>query len=192
MTEAECRVRLTEAAVQDLHRLHRKDPQILRAVFAKMILLERNTEAGEPLLGALVGFRKLVVGDRHWRIVWRRTTDEAHQPTLEVAEVWAAGARADSEIYEELRQRIASLRRDDDERLASLADVVEEMGRLYADIPVHPEPELRPEIPEWLVQGLKANLHLTDEEIAGLGEDQAKGLLMKHWSGETDDVRHEE
>lgn len=64
-----CIVRLTEDAVSDLHRLHKKDPQIVRSVFKKMLLLEKSPEAGEPLLGALVGFRKLVVGDRDWRIV---------------------------------------------------------------------------------------------------------------------------
>ena len=64
-----CRVRLTEDAVSDLYRLQKKDPRIVRDVFKKMLLLERAADAGEPLLGALVGFRKLVVGDRDYRIV---------------------------------------------------------------------------------------------------------------------------
>ncbi len=64
-------VRLTEPAVEDLARLVRLDPQVARQALKKMILLERDPEAGEPLLGALIGFRKLIVGDRHWRIVWR-------------------------------------------------------------------------------------------------------------------------
>ena len=59
-----CVVRLTEDAVADLHRLGKKDPQIVRTVLKKMLLLERSTNAGEPLLGASIGFRKLVVGDR--------------------------------------------------------------------------------------------------------------------------------
>ena len=39
-------VRLTEDAIADLHRLHRKDPQIVRWAFKKMLLLERSVEAG--------------------------------------------------------------------------------------------------------------------------------------------------
>lgn len=63
-----------------------------------MLLLERSTEAGEPLLGTLLGCRKLVVGDRDYRIVWRETVDDAHQPVLDIAEVWAAGVRADTPL----------------------------------------------------------------------------------------------
>ena len=70
-----CVVRLSEDAIADLHRLGKKDPHIVRTVFKKMLLLERSTNAGEPLLGALLGFRKLIVGDRDWRIVWRVTAD---------------------------------------------------------------------------------------------------------------------
>ena len=83
-------VRLTEDAIADLHRLHRKDPQIVRWAFKKMLLLERSVDAGEPLLGDLIGFRKLVVGDRDWRIVWRTTTDTVGATVIDVAEVWAA------------------------------------------------------------------------------------------------------
>ncbi len=50
-------VRLIDPAVEDLARLVRLDPQVLRQVLKKLLLLERNPEAGEPLLGALVGFR---------------------------------------------------------------------------------------------------------------------------------------
>jgi mRNA interferase RelE/StbE len=35
----------------DLYRLQKKDPRILRDVFAQMLLLERSPNAGEPLLG---------------------------------------------------------------------------------------------------------------------------------------------
>ncbi|MCW2132330.1 type II toxin-antitoxin system RelE family toxin [Arthrobacter sp. VKM Ac-2550] len=64
-------VRLTDDAIADLRRLQKKDPQIVRWAFKKMLLLERPAHAGEPLLGSLIGFRKLAVGDRDWRIVWR-------------------------------------------------------------------------------------------------------------------------
>ncbi len=50
MTDRPCRVRLTEDAVADLQRLEKKSPQIVRDVFAKMLLLEPSNQAGEPLL----------------------------------------------------------------------------------------------------------------------------------------------
>ena len=58
-----------------------------------MLLLERDPLAGEPLLGTLVGYRKLVVGNRDWRIVWRASTDQRGTLTIEIAEVWAVVAR---------------------------------------------------------------------------------------------------
>ena len=64
-------VRLIDAAVGDLERIAAKDPNVLRAVLKKMLLLESDPNAGNPLLGELVGFRKLTVGDRQWRIIWR-------------------------------------------------------------------------------------------------------------------------
>lgn len=67
-----------------------------------MLLLEADPLAGEPLLGSLIGYRKLVVGNRDWRIVWRAVTDQRGIVSVEIAEVWAVGARADSEVYSEM------------------------------------------------------------------------------------------
>lgn len=62
-------VRLTDAALEDLDRLAASVPQALRWALKKMLLLEESPDAGEPLLGNLIGWRKLTVGDRDWRIV---------------------------------------------------------------------------------------------------------------------------
>lgn len=62
-------VRLTDPAVDDLAGLMRKDPKIARWALKKMIQLETDPEAGQPLVGALIGWRKLTVGNRDWRIV---------------------------------------------------------------------------------------------------------------------------
>lgn len=175
-----CVVRLTDGAVDDLRRLHKKDPRIVRAAFTKMLLLERSPDAGEPLLGPLVGFRKLVVGDRDWRIIWRVTRDADGTTVLEVSEVWAVGARADSEVYAELRERLE--RMGDAPELRPLAAVVASMGRLYESTPVTPEPAPAPDLPPWLQTALRAELHLTDQEIAGLSPLGAQLLLTQHWS----------
>lgn len=175
-------MRLTEDANQDLARLQKKDPQILRAVFKKMLLLERSPDAGEPLLGALVGFRKLVVGNRDYRIVWRRTQDRDAEPLLEIAEVWAAGARADSEVYEEMTARVDALKKSEMPAAQALAEVIERMGKLYADIEAHPEPSHGSELPHWLSLALQESLHLTLDQIKGLDQEKAQHLLSDHWS----------
>ena len=175
-----CIVRLTEDAVADLYRLHKKDPSILRAVFKKMLLLEQSPTAGEPLLGALVGFRKLVVGDRDWRIVWRITEDATGIPILDISEVWAVGARSDGAVYDELTSRVA--RMGDDPKIRPLKDVIIQMGRLYKSVEATAEPSRTPSLPEWMETALKDQLHLSSQEISRLTEQQAQKMLMEHWS----------
>lgn len=175
-----CIVRLTEDAVADLYRLHRKDPRIVRAVFKKMLLLEKSPDAGEPLLGALIGFRKLVVGDRGWRIVWRVTEDASGVPVLDISEVWAVGVRSDGEVHDELTRRVA--RMGDDPRVQPLKDVIVQMGTLYESIEATPEPQQGTGLPEWMETALKEQLHLSKQAISLLTEHQAQQKLMEHWS----------
>ncbi len=175
-----CIVRLTEDAVADLHRLHKKDPQIVRAVFKKMLLLEKSPEAGEPLLGALVGFRKLVVGDRDWRIVWRITEDAFGIPILDISEIWAVGARSDGEVYDELTSRVGRL--GNNPKIRPLKDVIVQMGRLYESVEAAAEPDRASSLPEWMISALKDQLHLSDREILGLTEQQVQERLMAYWS----------
>ena len=99
-------VSLTDPAVADLRRL---DGAPLAWALKNMLLLESDALAGEPLLGSLVGYRKLVVGNRDWRVIWRATTDERGTLTVEIAEVWAVGARSDGDVYAEMERRVASL-----------------------------------------------------------------------------------
>ena len=69
-------LRFTNAAVDDLLALQKKNRSALGWAMKKFILIERNPEAGAPLGGGLHGYRKLTVSDRDWRIVWRVTFDE--------------------------------------------------------------------------------------------------------------------
>ena len=64
-------VRFIDAAIDDLRALNKKDPQILGQIFKKLVLLEISADAGQPLAGPLSGYRKLTVGNRTWRIIWR-------------------------------------------------------------------------------------------------------------------------
>ena len=181
-TKAVARVRLTDDAVEDLLRLKRKDPQIVRAVLKKMLLLERSPKAGEPLLGALVGFRKLVVGNRDYRIVWRETRDVDQTPVLVIAEVWAAGARADSEIYKEMNARLERATSVGHPAAHELAAVLEKLGKRYFDLAPNEEPKSTTQLPGWLVEALRANLQLSCDELSALTQDEAQRLLAEYWS----------
>lgn len=182
MTDRPCRVRLTEDAVADLQRLEKKSPQIVRDVFAKMLLLERSNQAGEPLLGALVGFRKLPVNDRDYRIVWRATTDDEHNPVLEIAEVWAAGARSDSEVYEELQGRVSHMKTAGHPMAAPLSEVVAQMGRWYRSVHPSPEPQALAALPPWMFAALSETLHLTHDQISALSQVEAQQILTESWN----------
>lgn len=167
-------VRLIEPAVDDLARLVRRDPQVARQVLKKLLLLERDPEAGEPLLGALIGFRKLTVGDRHWRIVWRVTTDDLGTRVVEIAEVWAAGARSDAAVYAEMKGRVADLPRNP--RTQALAEVVTMLGRAAGDVDAAREVESEP-VPQWLVERLVHTAGWAEDEVRAMDPESA----MEEW-----------
>src|SRR5262245_49159026 len=136
-------VSFTDAAIDDLRRI---GPDAAPEVLKKVLLLLDNPEAGFPLAGLLTGFRKLVVGSNTWRIVYRITDDKS----VEICEIWAVGARADAEVYGEATARLKSAG-DAEPALVRLADVVERLGRLAADIAVPPVPRRDP-VPDWLAE----------------------------------------
>jgi mRNA interferase RelE/StbE len=166
-------VRLTEDAIGDLSRMVRADPQAVRWCLKKMLLLERNPEAGEPLVGDLIGFRKLTVGDRHWRVVWRVTHDETGSVVVDVAEMWAAGARSDGQVYAEMRRRIASLGASP--QAQALAHVLDLLGRASQGLVAAGNPGGEP-VPEWLVSRLVGK-GADEAEIRALAPEAA----MQRW-----------
>lgn len=163
-------VRLTEPAFDDLQALLRLDPQLVRQALKKMLLLERDPEAGEPLHGSLITYRKLVLGNRDRRLIWRVTHEADGTVYVDVAEVWAVGARSDSEVYDEMRTRVAQM--PDSPATLTLADVVERLGNAAQG--VTPAVESRPEsVPEWLIARLVASVGLLPEEAASLTRAEA-------------------
>lgn len=172
--EPRAHVRLTEPAVDDLTRLVRLDPQIARQALKKMILLERDPKAGRPLLGALAGFRKLTVGDRHWRIVWRVTGDATGGEVVEIAEVWAAGARSDGEVYSEMNARVVQL--PETPRTKALADVIHTIGKAAGAVTAARQRTSEP-VPEWLVDRLVHTAGLNRERVVDMTPEEA----MEAW-----------
>lgn len=88
-------VQFTVDAVADLEQL---DAGVVRRVIKKLAMLRTNPEAGQPLgskqTSNLTGFRKLLVADRQYRVVYRVDKDGT------VCVVWVVAGRVDDECYD--------------------------------------------------------------------------------------------
>jgi mRNA interferase RelE/StbE len=183
-------VRFTDAAVADLVEMGRKgDPQVVRWALKKCLMLERDPEAGEELRGALIGYRKLTVGDRDWRVVWRVTHDAEGTPVVDVAEVWAMGARSDSEVYDEMSSRVAALSANP--ATVPLAEVIERLGKVAAGLAgknAEPGKGAAPaaapgageQLPDWLAQALLKVVGMAPADVAQLSEAEANQRWLEH------------
>jgi len=178
-----CLVRLTEHAVEDLRTLFKADPQIVRWALKKMIQIERDPNAGAPLLGGLIGYRKIVVGDRDWRVVWRIVQDDAGDFRVDVAEVWAVGYRKDNEVYEEIRRRVADAGASP--KTTALTEVLELFAKQARGLTAAPEPEtVKPEpVPTWLTEALLYVVRLPASQIEGMTLEEAEKVWTDHISG---------
>jgi mRNA interferase RelE/StbE len=111
------RVELIDDAVADLAK-HAESGK-LRAFFKKLLEIEaKGSQAGEPLGRDLVGWRKLTVGNRDWRIVFQ--VDRAET----VATICVVGDRDDGVCYEEAKKRADKI---EDSDAASLAESMMEL-----------------------------------------------------------------
>lgn len=118
MTEAA--VKLLPEAADDVRRL---DGSARRLVAQGLNKLRtdpqlRGAPLGSRASGNLTGLRKLVVGNRTYRIVYDVRMDGT------VVIVWVVGPRADSEVYEAAKTRIAQYEADPARRdvLAQILD----------------------------------------------------------------------
>ena len=162
-------VRFTDAAIEDLEALQRRDPQIVRQVLKKCLLLEQDPNAGEPLLGGLIGYRKLVVGNRDWRLVWRVTEDDDGQASVEIAEVWGVGARSHDEIYAEMAARVAAVPQTPES--TALSQVVELFAPgqgIEAQVQSAKDP-----VPEWLHDRLVHTAGLSPDAVGEMTGTEA-------------------
>ena len=106
------RVELLDEAVADLAGL--AEGGMLKQFLKKLLYIEENgAQAGQPLGRNLAGWRKITVGNRDYRIVFRVDKDET------VATVCVIGNREDGACYAEARERAE---RKDDSDAASLAE----------------------------------------------------------------------
>jgi mRNA interferase RelE/StbE len=113
------RVELIDEAIVDLADL--AESGNLKQFFRKLVEIEGNgSHAGEPLGRNLVGWRKITVGNRNWRIVFRVDKEET------VATVCVIGDREDAACYEEAQRRAQQIKDADATSLA--ASMMELLG----------------------------------------------------------------
>ena len=165
-------ISFTEAAIDDLRRI---GPDAVPRVLKKLQVLQIDPKAGYPLGGELTGFRKLAVGRNTWRIVYR-LNDEI----IEVCEVWAVGARADAEVYQEAstRAREAATKRPE---FTTLVNVVDRLGRIAHAVTVVP-PALAEPVPDWLAERLIHTVGMAREDVAALDLREAVDRWTEHIS----------
>ncbi|HQZ86649.1 MAG TPA: type II toxin-antitoxin system RelE/ParE family toxin [Actinomycetota bacterium] len=176
-----CVVRLTNGALNDLRNLFKADPQIVRWALKKMIHLERDPNAGEPLLGGLIGYRKITVGDRDWRVVWRVEQDEVGDYLIEVAEVWAVGYRKDSRVYAEISQRITHA--GPTPKTQALSEVLELFTNQSRDLTATPQPVTPEPVPKWLTEALLYVVRIPAPRVERMSLDEAEKSWTDHISG---------
>ena len=116
------RVELTDEAVADLVRY--AETGNLPLFLKKLIRLEEvGKDAGLPLGRGLTGLRKIVVGDRNWRVIFTTNPEET------VATVWVIGDRDDAACYEDARRRVRALGKTQPQA-ASLAAVMFQLSQM--------------------------------------------------------------
>lgn len=166
----------TDAAIDDLRRL---GPDVVAKVLKKILILDRDPRAGHHLGGELTGYRKLVVGRNHWRVVYRLVENNL----IEICEIWCVGVRSDAEVYAEAANRIADAV-DGSPTFRHLAEVIDRLGRLAGVVTVAAVPRGEP-VPDWLAGRLVHTAGFPVEKVAALTLEQAVDL----WTEFTATVR---
>ncbi len=105
-------------------------------------------------------------------------SDERGALTIEVAEVWAVGARSDGEVYAEMNQRVSSL--GDSPVRRSLSAILDELGRRAKGLQATPV-TVAPSRPEpWLVERLVHTAGLDRDLVLAMTSEQAVDAWTTH------------
>lgn len=110
------------------------------------------------------------------------THDDTGTVIVDVAEVWAVGARSDREVYDEVSQPVAELR--EQPHTVPLAGALAALGRLTHGLEATPEPSGDvPKLPTWLVDVLTKVVGMPADGVALLSEKQAQAARDVYTTG---------
>lgn len=157
-------MRLLPPAVDDLLSFHKKDRATFEKIVRRLLYIQRDSQVGFLLSGHFADFRKLKVTHPELRIVWKVLHDENGEEVIEIAQIWAIGARANGEIYKELKKRIALLEGNQEATELSRVLAIIATGKREAI------PKLQPldPVPSYLEEALVNRMGLSAEAVRGL------------------------
>lgn len=159
-------LRLIDYAVEDFRRYATKNKALRQSIFKKLLYIETQPVlAGLPLTGPLNGMRKIVVGDRIWRIVWRVLTSRTPL-------VWGIGKRDHADIYREVERRIKLL--GEDPHTVTIAEMLSSLQER-----VKPVVE-REDIPREVLEALYHEMELSIQTIETLSAHEAISLYERY------------
>lgn len=144
---------------EDLRLIGRQD---IPAIFKKLRLLRENVDAGQPLGDELSTFRKLIVGKKTYRIVYR-----VADRVVEICEIWAVGHRRNDEVYDRAAVRVRQASKNQPE-LVPVAELLERLKELEGvEVGMKPD-EVKDPVPEWLYEKLVHVAEVPTHEVAAM------------------------
>lgn len=163
-------IRLIEYAADDFRKYASKNKALRQAFFKKLLFIEAAPQlAGRPLTGPLSEMRKIKVGDRIWRIVWKALSKERSQ-------VWGIGKRDHSDIYREVERRIKIL--GNHPETVSIAKMLSQLQQRLAPV------LQRDDIPQHILEALYSEMKLSIETIETLSAEEAHSLYERYVKAE--------
>lgn len=109
--------------------------------------------------------------------MWRATTDGRGSVVVEIASVWAVGARAEAEVYAEMTRRVERLP-DSPPRLA-LTSVIAELGKRVGGVVAAAQPATPSRPEQWLVDRLVFTAGSDRALVEAMTSEQAVDALTE-------------
>ncbi len=158
-------ISLTTYAEDDYSIFIKSNKELERLLLKKLIYIAASPNiAGVALTGRLSGMRKIKVGERIWRIIWRVVKEQG--------EVWGIGRRDHLEIYREVERRIAILGENPETNT---------LAQILLKLHTSAKPILeRKDIPKEILEALIYEMGLSFETIMTLSVDESISLYERY------------
>jgi mRNA-degrading endonuclease RelE of RelBE toxin-antitoxin system len=156
---------LISYAADDFRYITKKNSSLKKLILVKLLAIESEPALmGQPLTGSLADMRKIKVGDRIWRIVWKVLKKNS--------QVWGIGKRDHSEIYKEVERRINILG-SNPETLPLANLLLQLQAKVLPDL-------IRSDISEEILLALHVEMGLSAQTITTLSPNEAESLYERY------------